>query len=97
MTTETLIFANLRKNYGTLRHEGMRASWSQMASKAATLSAAVNELHRETLALGSKAKINARFVAQAIRCIDVDSETFGWNRNAKQMAYFIKFGRELSA
>ena len=97
MTTEALILTNLRKNYSTLRHEGMRSAWSQMASKAASLSSAVTELHTETLALGSKAKMNARFVAQAIRCIDVDSETFGWGRNAKQMAFFIKFDRELAA
>ncbi|RLC26966.1 MAG: hypothetical protein DRH37_11280 [Deltaproteobacteria bacterium] len=95
MTIETLIFSNLRKNYSTLRHEGMQASWSQMAYKAANLSNVVSELHKETLALGSKAKMNARFVAQAMRCIDVDSESFGWGRNAKAMAFFNKFDREL--
>ena len=87
MTTQQHIKAYFAKNPADVRK--LRVQRVCLQSKAFVVAGMVDALHAELVNMGSKAKMTYRQAAKLARCVDIENETYGWDRTVSEMAEFI--------
>ena len=87
MTTQQHIKAYFAKNPADVRK--LRVQRACMEAKAVVVAELVDALHAELVKAGSAAKMSYRQAAKLARCVDIENETYGWDRTAEEMAAFV--------
>tara|TARA_R110000851_G_scaffold178010_9_gene324942 strand:+ start:1566 stop:1859 length:294 start_codon:yes stop_codon:yes gene_type:complete len=95
MTTQQHITEFFKKNPSEVRN--LRVSGANLTYKAQIAAEMVDVLQAAMVNMGSKAKMSYRQAAKLARCIDLENETYGWDRTADEMAYFLINDKEMKA